>query len=224
MEWFFTALGYGLCHQLPERSFVAGGYQLPVCARDTGIYVGILATALVIAALDRGRRRSEPPSLPVLVIAGLFVGAMATDGLTSYLGLRTTTNDLRLLTGLMAGYGIGVILVPLLNGQLWRGAVRERTLPTWGSIALWLVSLPLLYGGLRFVAPHLGVLYPLIVSVAIIVTFVLVNLVIVTLLPSLERKATRLRDMRAQLLLSALMTVLELGAAAVLRGGFESLL
>lgn len=34
------AMGHVLCHQRPERSFTAGGYAWPVCARCAGIYVG----------------------------------------------------------------------------------------------------------------------------------------------------------------------------------------
>jgi uncharacterized membrane protein len=33
-------LGSLICHQIPERSFYLAGFQLPVCARCLGIYVG----------------------------------------------------------------------------------------------------------------------------------------------------------------------------------------
>jgi uncharacterized membrane protein len=39
------AIVYGfasfICHQIPERSFHLAGFQLPVCARCLGIYVGV---------------------------------------------------------------------------------------------------------------------------------------------------------------------------------------
>jgi len=50
------ALGYGVCHQLPERSFIEGGLQQPVCARCSGIYVGaIIGLALLFWLYRRGR-------------------------------------------------------------------------------------------------------------------------------------------------------------------------
>lgn len=217
LQRFLTALGYGLCHQLPERSFIAGGVQLPVCARDTGIYLGFAIALLVITLLERRRRATEPAPVWVLVLAALMVGAMAVDGLTSYMGLRETTNDLRLATGLAAGFGLSVIVTPMLNGQLWRDGRRDRVLGHPSAALIWLGSLPASYLLVRYAAPLTGVVYPLVTAVAIVFTFLLVNLVIVTLLPSLERKAVRLRDSWLPIALAMGLTVLELLAASWIR-------
>ncbi|MEO5821831.1 MAG: DUF2085 domain-containing protein, partial [Vicinamibacteraceae bacterium] len=43
--------GRVVCHQRPERSFVAAGHPLPVCARCTGIYAAApLACLFALAA------------------------------------------------------------------------------------------------------------------------------------------------------------------------------
>jgi len=217
LQRFLTALGYGLCHQLPERSFAVGGVQLPVCARDTGIYLGFSIGFLVILLLDRRRRSSEPPPVWVLVLAGLMVGAMAIDGLTSYAGLRETTNDLRLATGLAAGFGLSAIVTPMLNGQLWRDARRERVLGEPLAVLVWVAALPAAYLLVRYAAPLTGVLYPLVTAAGIVFTFLLVNLIIVTLLPSLERAALRLRECWLPIALAMVLTLLELAAAAWIR-------
>jgi hypothetical protein len=117
----------------------------------------------------------------------------------------------------MTGYGLSLIVVPMLNGQLWREARRERVLDRTPRAFIWLASLPLAFLVVRFVAPLLGAAYPLLTAVAIIVTFMLVNLLIVTLLPSLERRAQRLRDLRLQVALAGALTVVELLAASWIR-------
>ena len=41
-------IGSLICHQIPERSFYLAGFQLPVCARCLGIYVGAAAGAALL--------------------------------------------------------------------------------------------------------------------------------------------------------------------------------
>jgi uncharacterized membrane protein len=54
------SIGAIVCHQRPERSFHAGGVQVPVCARCTGLYVagalGALAGWLGASAAPRRTR------------------------------------------------------------------------------------------------------------------------------------------------------------------------
>ncbi|TLM98193.1 MAG: DUF2085 domain-containing protein, partial [Actinobacteria bacterium] len=99
LQWF----GFGLCHQLPERSFFGGGYQLPVCARDTGIYVGFMVSLAVVAAIHRRERPRGFPRPAVWALLGILVALMGADGVSSYAGWRETTNALRLATGLGVG-------------------------------------------------------------------------------------------------------------------------
>jgi uncharacterized membrane protein len=223
LESFFTALGYGLCHQLPERSLFAGGFQLPVCARDTGIYLGFAAALIVLALIARGRRPGELPRWPVLLIIGAFVAAMAYDGFTSYAGLRSTTNDLRLITGLMTGWGLATITVPMVNSQLWARSSSARVLDGRGEVGWWLAALVATFAIARWVFPLLGVVYPLVLSAAIVVTFVAVNLVFVGLMPPFERRAHRLRDAWPQVLVALALGAAELAGAALLRAAVERL-
>src|SRR5450756_1287938 len=115
LDAFLHWLGFGLCHQLPERSFVGGVHQLPVCARDTGIYLGFVIGLLVLAALDRGCRRTEVPRPWVLALGAVLIAVMGWDGVTSYVGLRPTTNLIRLATGLGTGFALTLVIAPLLN-------------------------------------------------------------------------------------------------------------
>lgn len=223
MDALFRIVGYGLCHQLPERSFAAGGYQLPVCARDTGIYVGFALSLLMIALVERGRRPSEAPRARWLFVGGVFLAAMAFDGVTSYAGLRETSNDIRLITGLLAGYALPLLVAPMLNSQMWNGVSGLRVFQG-GRGLLWLASLPVAYAITRSVLPLTGVVYPIVTTLAIVVTFVAVNLVFVTLLPFFERRALTLAGAWRQVLLAAVLTFAELGAASAVRAFVERLM
>jgi len=224
LDEFFRLLGYGLCHQLPERSFFSGGYQLPVCARDTGIYLGFAVGLLVLRYLAGRTRPSDLPRWPVLVLIGAFVAAMGIDGLTSYSGLRETTNDLRLLTGLLTGWGLSALTMPMINAQVWVEPGEGRVLEGAKQIGLWLIALALLFGVARWVLPLTGVFYPLTLAVAILVTFGAVNFVFVGLIPRFERRARRFRDLWLVLLIAQVFTIAELAGAAWLRSFAESLL
>jgi uncharacterized membrane protein len=216
-------LGFGLCHQLPERSIIALGHQLPVCARDTGIYVGFAVSLIVIGLLERGRRSSEMPRAWLLGLGAVFVGVMAIDGVTSYAGLRETTNALRLLSGLLAGYGLTLVLVPILNGQLWRVSARTRLLDGGRRVVWWLGSIPVLFALGMWVLPYAGIAFSLLTGAAIVVTFTATNLAIVCLAPPMERKADRLRDAWAAVLIAGVVTALELMATSGIRIWLERL-
>ncbi len=210
-------LGFGLCHQLPARSFFGGGVSVPVCARDTGIYIGFVASFALMALRDRGRHRSELPTVPFLVVGGLFLAAMAWDGVTSYAGWRTTSNDLRLITGLLAGWSLPLVVAPMLNSSLWTVFEPGRVMEGWKDALAWLLPLPAVFALVRWVLPLIGVAYPLLVAVCIIATFVSVNLVVAALIPAVDRKATKVRDIWLGALIALGISVVEVGAAAWLR-------
>lgn len=224
LQELFHAIGYGLCHQLPERSFVSGGYQLPVCARDTGIYLGFAFGLLALSVLARRSRPQELPRWPVLVLIGVFIAAMGYDGVTSYAGLRGTTNDIRLVTGLATGWGLSALTFPMFNAQIWVRPSISRTPDGWRQVLAWIAMLAATFFLVRWLFPPLGVMYPLLLVVAIVVTLDVVNMVFVGLMPRFERQAERLRDARVQILIATLFTALEIGGAAWLRSTAERLL
>jgi uncharacterized membrane protein len=210
-------LGFGLCHQLPERSFFAGGLQLPVCARDTGIYLGFVVAALVAALLDRGRRRTEMPPPWLLAIGLVALAALGWDGVTSYLGMRPTTNLLRLATGVGVGFALVLVIAPILNAQLWKRSAGERLLASPLEGLLWCAAAPVTFAVAWWGGPFAGVAYPIIVAVAILATFTMVNLVLVSMVPRFERAFDRLRDTWPAVLCALGLTLIEIALADQLR-------
>src|SRR5436853_6512526 len=72
-------LDSGICAQLPTHSFYPGGERLPLCARNTGIYLGFIVTLITLFATGRGRAQKLPP-WPIIVVLVCGVVALAVDG------------------------------------------------------------------------------------------------------------------------------------------------
>ncbi len=210
-------IGYGLCHQLPERSFFGGGLQVPVCARDTGIYVGFAISLALVAILHRGERPRRFPGPFGWVVMGLLFAIFAWDGVTSYGGLRESTNQLRLITGLGVGYSAAAVLVPILNDEVWTSSSAGSVLSPWWRLLAWVGSLPLAWALVWWGFPLLGAMYPAVVSAAIFITLTAMNLVMVAMLPSFDRKARRLADLATPVAISFGMALAEIVASALVR-------
>lgn len=223
LDAIMGAVGYGLCHQMPERSFFGGGVQLPVCARDTGIYVGFAVSLAVIGLVHRGERPRGFAYPLAWLFSGAFVGFMAWDGVTSYAGLRDSDNALRLLTGLGTGYAASMMVAPMLNDVLWRVSSAGRVLSPGWRLAVWVVSLPVVAAAMWWGGGLLGVFYPLLVTVSILATLVAINLVLVGMLPRFDRRADSLREVIAPSVVALVIALGEMGAAALFRTALERL-
>jgi uncharacterized membrane protein len=90
------------CHGIPERCLVLWNVPMPICARCTAIYAGLIVSLAVFLVLPRMR---DSVALVILYVA---VVPMAIDGLTQLARLRLSTNPLRIETGLLAGVAFGV--------------------------------------------------------------------------------------------------------------------
>lgn len=111
----------GVCAQ--QHNLFVGGIQLPLCARDTGMYLSVLATLGVIRLRGRTRAGALPPWHILATLIGL-VALMAVDGINSTINEIGMTpwyeprNDLRTATGMGAGVGLAVALTLLFNRSL----------------------------------------------------------------------------------------------------------
>ena len=108
-------IGSFICHQIPERSFHLAGFQLPVCARCLGIYVGASAGAAFVWM----RAISMPPFVPPtpLVLRRIAVAAAIPTLVTVALelgGLWYPSN----VTRAVAGFPLGVVVALVVMSAL----------------------------------------------------------------------------------------------------------
>jgi len=93
-------LAYGrapICNLRPERAFCVGEFVLPLCARCTGILLGALASQVMAAIAT-----ASPLALKLRV---LLLLPMALDWLGQRVGVASSTNSRRVLTGFLCGIG-----------------------------------------------------------------------------------------------------------------------
>ena len=211
------ALDGGICAQLPTHSFYPAGEQLPLCARNTGIYMGFALGFLTL--LGAGRvRAARLPRLPVaLTLVGL-VGVMAIDGFNSLfldLGaphLYQPQNLLRLVTGLGTGVAMVAFVLPVTNGLLWRW---EDTRPSFRSFGQLAVVAPLLLIAFLAVGSQTAwLLYPIaaLSSLGLMLAVSLVNLIFLVSFSPFIGRFERWRQIFPVFTLAVALAVVELAA------------
>lgn len=92
--WFMNFFHkYWGCHQMPERSFFAFGYQLPICARCTGILFGYFLGLINCFTLNLLNKHTNI----------IFIFPLIVDGLIQYKFDYISNNTKRLITGILFG-------------------------------------------------------------------------------------------------------------------------
>jgi len=112
-----AAVVYGVgslvCHQIPERSFHFAGFQLPVCARCLGIYLGAFAGAGAMwmhatlaqsrIAPATARRLALVTAIPTLLTLALEMA-----------GIWSPSNVTRAVAGVPLGVMVTLVVVSAL--------------------------------------------------------------------------------------------------------------
>jgi uncharacterized membrane protein len=91
-----------LCHGIERRCLELFDVAMPICARCTGIYAGLLLGLTLFWLIPMLREKVMRP------IAFIAVTPLAIDGLTQLTGMRESTNELRIATGVIAGLAFGL--------------------------------------------------------------------------------------------------------------------
>lgn len=115
----FYTLHY-VCAQIPSHSFFILGHQLGMCARNLSIYAAMFVGSLVFT-LSKKRFPGIPWWLWVLCCL-----PMAWDGFTQMFGLRESTWELRVLTGVLFGLASVWFILPMMHKTL----IETANVPT----------------------------------------------------------------------------------------------
>ncbi|MEM1557518.1 MAG: DUF2085 domain-containing protein [Thermoproteota archaeon] len=107
----FNFIGSLVCHQRPDRTLWIGGNYLPVCARCTGAYLGFLSGYVLIPFLSN-KKAKGPPNLYLSLILTL---PLWIDSVGQVFGFWSSTNDARLITGLLFGVSLAPLLIYVLS-------------------------------------------------------------------------------------------------------------
>ncbi|MCL4415948.1 MAG: DUF2085 domain-containing protein [Actinobacteria bacterium] len=194
MNWInlmIDRLGASVCHQIPERSLKMGGLILPICARDSGIYIGFFICAIFMFLIFR-QRESELPPLYILIILIIFILSTIVDGLLSYLFVIETNNIARFTTGFLAGSSIMAVIYPIFNYQYYKDSYNIRIFVSPIKFIFFIAVDALIIFITLLQIGFLKYFYYYLSAVAVIFTFYFVNLIIILLIPIFSRKAPRL--------------------------------
>jgi uncharacterized membrane protein len=192
-------VGYAVCHRIPERSFFVSGIQLPLCARDTGMFSGALLGIVSFAVVQR-KRVAQFPRKPFLFVLAAFFLIWGFDGFNSYMLLLRNQvliympqNWLRLVTGAFMGITLSSFVVPLFNSAVWKPDLtsNEASVATWRTVAR-LVSIAV--GIIAVVLWQPDFLYgpiALLSTLGVLTLLVVVNMLLVILLMKRESRYER---------------------------------
>jgi uncharacterized membrane protein len=122
------SVGAFICHQIPDRSFHLGGFQIPVCARCLGIYAGFALGACVqVLASSRAssiRWRLTPASARRVFAAGALPTA-ATLAL-EWSGVWRGSNIVRAIAGSALGIGVALVVMGVAATLHYNACERRR--------------------------------------------------------------------------------------------------
>lgn len=224
-EWLraFDWIGYAVCHRIPERSFFLAGHQLPVCARDTGMFIGALTGAAWLA-VALPHRAALYPSGRWFIFFALCFAAWAFDGFNSYMLLLRgdvlfymPQNWLRLTTGAFMGVTLSTFAAALFNQGFWRDAAQEPTVGNMRTLGgLIACAMLTIAAALWAPAAFLGPLAAL-SAAGVIALLALVNAMTLAMIRKRHGTFQYLRELAPYFVVGALLAIAELSAISTLR-------
>jgi uncharacterized membrane protein len=220
------AVGYAICHRIDTRSFHTHDRQLPLCARCTGIYLGVL-TGLAFMT-GRGRTRSSGlPPVRLLLVMALAGAAFAADGLNSYFSLftfyhpvYTPNNTLRLITGMSFGLAMIAVVLPVFNSIAWTDPDPAPALRSLKELGVLYVLGAGVCAAVLIDQPTLRTVLGVLSAAGVVLMFGVIGTVSFLIGTRRENAFTRWRDLLLPLLAGVVFKFTIIGAIDVVRYWF----
>lgn len=214
---------HGLCAQTPGHMLRFGEQELPLCARDSGIYLGVTLGVAFLLARGRWLAAGRPARWFWVLLAGILA-FFAVDALNSladdWFGLRllyAPDNRLRLASGLALGLVLAVLLLWAVHLSFQERRREQRIVAGWPDQA-GLLFLGLI-GGLALGSGWPPLYIPLMVlSVGgMIASLVVLNALLVLLIGRGKEVLEDLREAGRPLLWGSILAVAEMAFLSWLR-------
>ena len=215
-------IAYTVCHRLPTHSFEIFGRTLPLCARCSGIYLGIVWGFGYLAGVGRLRHASYP-SRRVLFILAALVLLMAVDGFNSLghdMGLTTLyppQNWLRLVTGMGLGIAIALIIAPTFAQTTWRDPIWNPPVATRRDAFILSAGAIMLILALLSGVSSIIYILALVSAAGVVLILMLLYAILVLLATRRDGQAARPSMLAAPLLGGVLLATAQIVGMALLR-------
>ena len=226
------AVGYAVCHRIPERSFKIGDRQMPMCARCTGLFLGaMLGLGFQLA---QGRKGKMPP-IPAAILFGSLALAWVLDGINSFTmltpvlpSLYQTQNWTRLVTGTGMGLAISAILLPAFIQTMFKTWEESSGFGMWHQVLIILglgATLDIL---VLFEIPWLQYLFSLISAGSVFVLLTLIYSMVLVMMFKKENTYENITQLFISFTGGFILALLQIGAIDLVRylltggwGGFN---
>jgi uncharacterized membrane protein len=220
------AVGYAICHRIDVRSFHTHDRPLPLCARCTGIYLGVITGLVFLVQRGRGRSSGLPPTNLLLVMA-LSGAALAFDGLNSYLSLFAfyrplyqPHNTLRLITGMGFGLAMISVVLPVFNSIAWADPDPAPALRSFKEMGVYYGIGAGVCAAVLIDQPTLRAVLGMISAVGVVLMFGVIGTVTFLIGTRRENTITRWRDLLLPVLAGAVFTFAVIGGIDAVRYWF----
>ncbi len=222
------AIAYGICPQRPGHSLFFGEVQMPIEAREGGMFSGFLLGLIFLVIIGRGKAIKLPPPRKLAVLVG-FIALMGLDGLNAlaydlYLPTPYTPNlFMRSGTGLLTGLALAGVMVPVFNQTIWEQSKAVASFSTWREIifAMLLVTIFWAVG----LSGWKQLLYPIsIVAISgLVILMLYFGVMLASILLRSERRVSNFTELAPLILIGLVAVAIFLAATSTVRYTFFGL-